>query len=92
MIEERDGWFVVNVKDGHWYENASFGKVCNFESQENRFPQTGVRIYVLDPGKPNGKDIFVRTSPNILKYFGCSAFHGKPLCRRSAGYKEEHGT
>ena len=53
MIEERDGWFVTNVRDGNWYQNASFGKVCNFESQERRFPQTGVRIYVLEPGKPN---------------------------------------
>jgi len=53
MVEEREGWFVVNVKNAGWYANAAFGRVCNFEDPKNRFPQTGVRIYVLEPGKSN---------------------------------------
>jgi uncharacterized cupin superfamily protein len=53
MIDERDGWFVMNVRDASWYQNASFGKVCNFEKRESPFTQTGVRICVLEPGKPN---------------------------------------
>ena len=53
MIEEREGWFVVNVKDARWYVNPNFGKVCSFEDPESRFPQTGVRLYILEPGKPN---------------------------------------
>jgi quercetin dioxygenase-like cupin family protein len=53
MIEERDGWFVVNVKDTAWYGTPAFGKVCIFENPEERFPDTGVRVYVLEPGKPN---------------------------------------
>lgn len=52
MIEERSGWFVVNVKDANWYGNEAFGKVCTFELQ-GRFPQTGVHLVVLEPGKPN---------------------------------------
>ena len=53
MIEEKGGWFVVNVKDAGWYGTEAFGKVCSFEDPDNRFPETGVRLYVLEPGKPN---------------------------------------
>jgi len=53
MIEEREGWFVVNVRDARWYATPAFGKVCSFENPQERFPQTGVRLYVLEPGKPN---------------------------------------
>ena len=53
MIEERDGWFVVNVRKARWYGSPAFGQVCVFEDPENRFPQTGVHLYVLEPGKPN---------------------------------------
>lgn len=52
MIEERDGWFVVNVKDAACSANAGFGRCLNFEGQK-RFSQTGVRIFLLEPGKPN---------------------------------------
>jgi uncharacterized cupin superfamily protein len=52
MIEERDGWFVVNVKDSRWAGNPAFGRRCVLE-QRGRFPQTGVGIQVLEPGKPN---------------------------------------
>jgi len=52
MIEERDGWFVVNVKDATWSRHPDFGRSCSFETQ-GRFPQTGVRLHVLEPGKPN---------------------------------------
>ena len=52
MIEEKAGWFVVNVKDAGWYEGADFGKVCGFELH-GRFPETGVYLYILEPGKPN---------------------------------------
>ena len=52
MLEERSGWFIVNVKDARWAENPAFGRRCLFEKEEP-FPQTGVRIAVLEPGKPN---------------------------------------
>lgn len=52
MVEERDGWFVVNVRDGRWVGSEKFGKHCRLETR-GRFPQTGVRIAVLDPGQPN---------------------------------------
>ena len=53
MVEEREGWFVLNVKDAHWYGNPAFGKVCRFEKPEDPFPQIGFHVFVLEPGKPN---------------------------------------
>jgi uncharacterized cupin superfamily protein len=52
MVEERGGWYVVNVKNAKWAKTPEFGRRCLFE-MEGRFPQTGVRIAVLEPGKPN---------------------------------------
>jgi len=53
MVEERDGWFVVNVRDARWFANEKFGKICIFEGSEDRFPHTGVNLHILEPGKPN---------------------------------------
>ena len=53
MLEERDGWFVVNVKDARWLGNSAFGKMCKFEKPDAPFPQVGIHIFVLEPGKPN---------------------------------------
>jgi uncharacterized cupin superfamily protein len=52
MVEERDGWFVVNVKEATWWGHPAFGRGCSFEG-EGRFPHHGVRLHVLEPGKPN---------------------------------------
>jgi uncharacterized cupin superfamily protein len=52
MVEERGGWFVVNVKDAQWRQSPAFGKRVGFE-MEGSFSQTGVGISVLEPGKPN---------------------------------------
>ena len=53
MVEERDGWYVVNVKDARWSGNPAFGKACSFEKPNEPFPQIGIHIFVLEPGKPN---------------------------------------
>jgi len=53
MVDERGGWFVVNVRDARWYRNAGFGTTCIFEKEAERFEHTGVRLAVLEPGKPN---------------------------------------
>jgi uncharacterized cupin superfamily protein len=52
MIDEQGGWFKVNVRDAPWYKNESFGKIANFEG-ENRFPATGIRLWVVEPGMAN---------------------------------------
>ena len=48
-----DGWFVVNVRDTEWWTSDAFGSACRFESREAPFPQLGVNLRVLEPGKPN---------------------------------------
>jgi len=52
MLEERGGWFVVNVKEADWNASPAFGRRCSFE-KTGPFPQTGVGLAVLEPGKPN---------------------------------------
>ena len=52
MIEERGGWFVRNVKDATWTNSDAFGRSCRFDSADP-FPQVGIHIYLLEPGKPN---------------------------------------
>jgi len=51
MIEEQGGWSVINVQDARWAEHPMFGKRCIFEKEP--FPQTGIGIAVIEPGKPN---------------------------------------
>jgi uncharacterized cupin superfamily protein len=48
-----DGWFVVNVRDVAWYTSDTFGSACRFESRDAFFPQLGVNLRVLEPGKSN---------------------------------------
>jgi len=52
MIEERGGWFVRNVKDATWVDSEAFGKACAFDAGEP-FPQIGIHVFLLEPGKPN---------------------------------------
>jgi uncharacterized cupin superfamily protein len=52
MVEERGGWYVVNVKDANWMASENFGDRCSLET-EGPFPQTGVRFAVMGPGQPN---------------------------------------
>jgi len=48
-----DGWFVVNVRDVAWFTSDTFGSACRFESREAFFPQFGINLRVLEPGKSN---------------------------------------
>lgn len=52
MVEERGGWFVKNVKDATWMRSEAFGDACGFDVGDP-FPQIGIHIFVLEPGKPN---------------------------------------
>jgi len=53
LAPAEDGWFVVNVRDAEWATSKSFGSGCVFESEAAEFPQLGINISVLEPGKPN---------------------------------------
>ena len=50
LVSERDGWFVLNARDARWVVNE-MGAYCGFEG-EARFPQLGINVNVLPPGKP----------------------------------------
>jgi uncharacterized cupin superfamily protein len=50
LVPEGDGWFVVNARDAPWHE-GDFGAYTRFEGDE-RFPQVGINIGVLEPGQP----------------------------------------
>jgi len=58
-----DGWVVVNVRDAAWLTKDAFGARCVFEADEpvvrgrpeleaRRFPELGIKLAVLTPGRP----------------------------------------
>jgi uncharacterized cupin superfamily protein len=53
LVPAEEGWFVVNVQDAAWRTSKSFGSDCAFENKAAEFPQLGINISVLEPGKPN---------------------------------------
>ncbi len=54
MIEEQGGWFVKNVRDAQWFEKPTFALYGVFDSEgdEGRFPEVGIHVAVLEPGRP----------------------------------------
>src|SRR4051812_10387679 len=64
LVPAGDGWFVVNVRDAAWLLNDAFGARCVFEADVpvvrgsdldvHRFPQLGITLAVLEPGRPSG--------------------------------------
>jgi uncharacterized cupin superfamily protein len=59
------GWFVVNVSEAAWLLNEAFGRRCIFEADPRvlrarpevpvqRFPELGLALAVLEPGRPSG--------------------------------------
>jgi uncharacterized cupin superfamily protein len=64
VVPQDEGWFVVNARDAAWLRHDDFGARCTFEAdgrvvQESpglhvqHHAQLGVRLHVLEPGKPS---------------------------------------
>jgi uncharacterized cupin superfamily protein len=64
LVPQGAGWFVVNVGDAAWMRNDVFGARCTFECDGRlvnerpeldvqQHPQLGLRLHVLEPGKPS---------------------------------------
>jgi uncharacterized cupin superfamily protein len=53
LVPEGEGWFVLNAREAVWEEHPAFGSGTGFDSADNRFPDYGVNIIVLEPGQPN---------------------------------------
>jgi len=53
LLPESEGWYVLNTKDAVWGQSAEFGRYATWEGKgEARFPQLGINIGVLQPGRP----------------------------------------
>ncbi|HEY7196558.1 MAG TPA: cupin domain-containing protein [Gaiellaceae bacterium] len=52
LVPESDGWFVLNVRDAPWRESKDFGSATRFEGRRF-FPEIGINVRVLAPGRPN---------------------------------------
>jgi uncharacterized cupin superfamily protein len=54
LVPEGEGWFVVNAREAAWgSRDGVFGASTRFEG-EAEFPDIGVNIRILEPGRPNG--------------------------------------
>jgi uncharacterized cupin superfamily protein len=51
LVTDGEGWFVVNARESRWRDAGSLGAYCTFEGKR-RFPDFGININVLEPGKP----------------------------------------
>jgi uncharacterized cupin superfamily protein len=51
LVPDGDGWFVLNAREARWFTGV-FGAFTRFEG-EQRFPQLGINIAVLEPGQPS---------------------------------------
>ena len=45
------GWFVLNAREAEWWKRSGLGTVCDFDG-DPRFPQLGINLTLLEPGKP----------------------------------------
>jgi uncharacterized cupin superfamily protein len=49
------GWFVVNIAAAKAFRHEHAGSYVPFEDPEERFPDFGINVHVLEPGQPNAK-------------------------------------
>lgn len=52
-VPEGAGWFVLNARETPWFERAGLRRSCVFEG-DVRFPELGINVNVLEPGRPSG--------------------------------------
>jgi uncharacterized cupin superfamily protein len=53
LVATGDGWFVLNVREGHWRQGEGRGARLDLEG-ETEFPQVGINLFVLAPGESMG--------------------------------------
>jgi uncharacterized cupin superfamily protein len=51
MPDPTEPWFVVNATEKPWSVTPGWGRWVTFEAREDRFPDYGVNIHVLEPGE-----------------------------------------
>jgi uncharacterized cupin superfamily protein len=50
-----DEAFVINVADAPAFAHSRRATLIDFEGDEDRWPDTGVNMQVMQPGQPNGR-------------------------------------
>ncbi|HYM57277.1 MAG TPA: cupin domain-containing protein [Solirubrobacteraceae bacterium] len=59
LVPQGEGWFVLNAREASWFD-GDFGAYTRFEGAA-RFPEIGLNIGVLAPGRPacmyHGEDV-----------------------------------
>src|SRR5437879_6016483 len=79
LVPAGPGWFVLNARDARWNHregmrhSVSFTGKTEFEA-DWFFPQLGVNLFVLEPGRPNSmyhwetesEDFFVISGEALL--------------------------
>ena len=63
-------WFVVNVADAPAIGHPIGGKWVSFESPDDRFPDVGISLRVVEPGQPSTKYHAERVQEDFLVLFG----------------------
>jgi uncharacterized cupin superfamily protein len=53
VVPEGEGWFVLNAREAPWAEREGMRRSCGFEG-DARFPELGINVNVLEPGRPSG--------------------------------------
>jgi uncharacterized cupin superfamily protein len=53
LVPEGAGWFVLNARDAAWAEREGMRRSAILEGDE-WFPEVGINVSVLEPGKPSG--------------------------------------
>jgi uncharacterized cupin superfamily protein len=51
LVPEAEGWFVVNAREGRWFDTGPLGVYTPFAG-EVRFPLVGINLAVVEPGQP----------------------------------------
>jgi uncharacterized cupin superfamily protein len=51
LVPTKDGWFVLNAREGRWYYAEGRAALCVFEGEVGDFPQLGINLEVLQPGE-----------------------------------------
>src|SRR4051794_3240976 len=59
LVADSTGWFVMNARDGRWFEKPGQGfsvplTGCDEYEAETFFPMLGMSIRVMRPGEPAG--------------------------------------
>jgi uncharacterized cupin superfamily protein len=54
LAPQGEGWYVLNARDTRWFEREGLSRICEFEPDDVPFPELGVNLGVVQPGRPNG--------------------------------------